>query len=258
MNFNYILFLLYLFSFILDVKGQDKIRIACVGNSITYGYGLQNPDVESYPAVLQKLLGDGYEVENFGVSARTLLQDGDYPYMKENKFKEALNFLPDIVTIKLGTNDSKSYNWKYHGHFKRDLNIMIDKFHSLKSHPKIYLCLPIPSDRKEWGISDSIIINGVIPYIKEVALERKLHVIDLYSALLPFYPQVYIDNVHPNKYGNVIIAEALYKEIIGDYLHSLLGNLVPSLNYDDLVIKLRETLPLSNGGFDIISGDVVN
>lgn len=245
--FNYIFFLLSVFPFVINAKGNDKIRIACVGNSITYGYGLENREIESYPAVLQRLLGDGYEVENFGVSARTLLNDGDYPYMTEKKFKEALNFRPDIVTIKLGTNDSKHYNWKHRENFKRDLNSMIDKFQSLSSHPKIYLCLPVPSEKKEWGISDSIIINGVIPYIKEVASERKLPVVDLYSALLPYYPQVYIDNVHPDKYGDIVIAETLYKEIIGESPYPTLGSFDQTLWYDEPAIQWEETLPLGNG-----------
>ena len=102
--------LLFLSLGVFTVKA-DNIKVACVGNSITEGFGLENPSVESYPAVLQSLLGNNYEVENFGLSARTLLMKGDLPYMKEQRFKDALEFLPDIVTIKLGTNDSKPYNW---------------------------------------------------------------------------------------------------------------------------------------------------
>ena len=95
-----------LFTFIVFSVKADNIKIACVGNSITEGFGLENPSQESYPAVLQSLLGYDYEVGNFGLSARTLLMKGDLPYMKEQRFKDALEFLPDIVTIKLGTNDS--------------------------------------------------------------------------------------------------------------------------------------------------------
>ena len=97
------IFLFLLFTFIVFTVKADNIKIACVGNSITEGFGLENPSQESYPAVLQSLLGDDYEVENFGLSARTLLMKGDLPYMKEQRFKDALEFLPDIVTIKLGT-----------------------------------------------------------------------------------------------------------------------------------------------------------
>ena len=82
------------------------VKIACVGNSITFGYALRNPMQDSYPSVLQRMLGDGYDVRNYGVSARTMLRKGDRPYFREKAFRDALDFRPDIVIIKLGTNDS--------------------------------------------------------------------------------------------------------------------------------------------------------
>jgi len=50
-----------------------KIKVACVGDSITFGSGIADRDNASYPAQLQKLLGDGFEVKNFGVSGRTMI-----------------------------------------------------------------------------------------------------------------------------------------------------------------------------------------
>ena len=72
----------------------------------TYGSGIKNQFQNSYPGVLSQLLGEGYDVRNFGISARVLLNKGDHPYMHEQKFRDLLAFQPDIVTIKLGTNDS--------------------------------------------------------------------------------------------------------------------------------------------------------
>ena len=46
---------------------QEKIKVACVGNSITYGIGVANPEVNAYPVKLQGMLGDKYEVGNFGM-----------------------------------------------------------------------------------------------------------------------------------------------------------------------------------------------
>lgn len=204
-----------LLAFIISFVKAGNIKIACVGNSITEGYGLEKPLVESYPAVLQSLLGDDYEVENFGLSARTLLMKGDLPYMKEQRFKDALEFLPDIVTIKLGTNDSKPHNWQHKDEFKHDLNTLLDSFSALPSSPRIYLCLPIPSENNAWGINDSIISNCIIPIIKEVAEERNISIIDLNTAMRPYYPNEYQDGVHPNKYGARIIAETIYKSITG-------------------------------------------
>ena len=48
------------------LSAQQRIKVACVGNSITYGTGLSDRATQSYPVKLQKLLGERYEVENFG------------------------------------------------------------------------------------------------------------------------------------------------------------------------------------------------
>ena len=199
----------------VSAHATDTLRVACVGNSITYGHGIPNREQCSYPAVLGRLLGSGYEVRNFGISARTLLMKGDRPYMNEPIYQEALAFNPDIVTIKLGTNDTKPFNWQYGGEFKDDLRTLIRSFQALSSHPRIILCTPIPGGREDWGINDSTLVASVIPYIREVADELSLEVVDLHTAFAPYQHLLY-DRVHPNADGAAVIAhviaEALLKE----------------------------------------------
>ena len=49
---------------------EGQIKVACVGDSITYGsYHITK---RNYPAVLSKMLGDGYCVNNFGFSGARL------------------------------------------------------------------------------------------------------------------------------------------------------------------------------------------
>ena len=84
---------------------------ACVGNSITFGYTIPEREKYSYPSQLQLLLGPGYEVANFGVPRMTALFSGDYPYVNTEAYRKSLEFNPDIVLLKLGTNDSKAVNW---------------------------------------------------------------------------------------------------------------------------------------------------
>jgi lysophospholipase L1-like esterase len=200
---------LLLFCCNLTFAQQKVIKVACVGNSITQGSGVKDQKNDSYPGVLGRLLGDGYEVHNFGFSGRTLLNKGDYPYMKEQMYQDALNYQPDIVTIKLGTNDSKPQNWKYKNEFKKDLTTMVKAFKALPSKPKIYLCLPVPAYAIQWGINDSIITHDVIPYIKTVARKMKVEVIDLNTPLGGF-PQYFPDHIHPNEAGAIRIAEELF------------------------------------------------
>src|ERR1700743_1835841 len=127
-------FITFCFSLLVTVAfAQSKIKVACVGNSITFGYGLKPG--EAYPTILQQLLGDKYEVSNFGISSRTLLRKGDKPYWNEAKYKEVLALNPDIVIIKLGTNDPKPQNWQYKDDFVKDYEDFIESFKQLPSHP---------------------------------------------------------------------------------------------------------------------------
>ncbi|MCS2571090.1 GDSL-type esterase/lipase family protein [Bacteroides ovatus] len=122
---------------------SEPIRVACIGNSITYGAFIPNREMNCYPAQLQAYLGDGYEVKNFGASGRTILSKGDYPYSETDTYKASLEYQPDIVLIKLGTNDTKPQNWKYKNEFKDNYQTLIDTYRNLKSHPRIILLTPI-------------------------------------------------------------------------------------------------------------------
>ena len=90
-----------------SLYAQSKtIRVAAIGNSITYGAGFDNPKHDSYPGQLQELLGKKYLVGNFGHSGATLLKKGHNPYFKTEEFKKAVDFNADIAIIHLGINDT--------------------------------------------------------------------------------------------------------------------------------------------------------
>ncbi len=210
----------------------DAVKVACIGNSITDGHGIDVATQFGYPALLQQMLGDNYWVKNFGVSARTMLNKGDNPYMNEMAWKDAVAFNPDIVIIKLGTNDSKPQNWQYGAEFKNDLKQMITTLHPdlaqpqkkkgkkskniLPAKPQIILCTPIPAFKSTWNINDSIIANSIIPIQQEVAREYGLQVIDLHTLFADKSDLVQSDGIHPNEKGvkrmAEIIAETLKKE----------------------------------------------
>ena len=191
---------------------KDAVRVACIGNSITFGAGIKNRSRDSYPSVLARMLGDSYWVRNFGVSARTMLNKGDHPYMNEPAYKNALAFNPNIVVIKLGTNDSKSFNWKYKADFMKDAQTMIDAFKGLPSQPKIYLCYPSKAYLTGDGINDDIISKEIIPMIKKLAKKNDLSVIDLHTAM-DGMPELFPDRIHPNEKGAQVMAKAVYQSI---------------------------------------------
>lgn len=197
---------------VVGLQAADTIRVACVGNSITFGANIKNRSTDSYPAVLGQLLGSNYEVKNFGLSGRTLLNKGDRPYMKEKTFRTALDYQPDIVVIKLGTNDTKPQNWQFQSEFKQDLTAMVDSFKALPSKPILFLCYPATAYAVTWGINDSIIMHGVMPYVKAVAKMERLKIIDLHKATAGM-PELFPDKIHPNEAGARILATTVYKVV---------------------------------------------
>ena len=192
---------------------EDAVRVACIGNSITDGHGIGMAPVNGYPAVLQKKLGEGYLVKNFGVSARTMMNKGDLPYMNELAWRDAQAFNPNIVVIKLGTNDSKTHNW-VHGadEFRQSMQAMIDTLKALPSKPKIYLCSPIPAFKDSWTINDSVIVNGEMPIIKKLAKKNKCQFIDLHTSYT-YGDMMQNDGIHPNAKGAAKMADIIFDAI---------------------------------------------
>jgi len=198
-------------------RAQDKptdtaTRVACVGDSITYGSGIKDLDHDSYPAQLQSMLGPTYAVKNFGVSGATLLKNGDKPYWKQKGFQAAKDFAPNIVVIKLGTNDTKPPNWKHSDEFLADAKALAQEFATLPSRPKIYLCHPVPAFPGNFGIRDEVIKNEVIPLIDQAANESGATIIDLYAPLAD-HADLFKDKVHPNAEGAKLIAEEVHKAL---------------------------------------------
>jgi lysophospholipase L1-like esterase len=78
------------------------VRIACVGDSITYGFGLPaaSRDALSYPGVLELNLPD-FEVLNFGNNGKTMTKRGNDPYWNTDDYEKALTSNPDIVVLML-------------------------------------------------------------------------------------------------------------------------------------------------------------
>ncbi|HVB02176.1 MAG TPA: GDSL-type esterase/lipase family protein [Chitinophagaceae bacterium] len=188
---------------------MQPIRVACVGNSITEGAGLGD---STYPKQLQVLLGKNYDVRNYGLGGRTLLKHGDIPYWKEQKFQEVQGWNPQIVIIMLGTNDTKPWNWKYAAEFIPDYKAFIEVFRKLPSHPRIWICDPVPVFRDNYGIRESVMKNEVIPDIAKISRAEKVPVIDMYKAEKGKGAH-FKDGVHPDGYGDSFLAEAAFKSI---------------------------------------------
>lgn len=190
----------------------QKIKVACVGNSITYGAYVINREKNNYPAQLQAYLGDKYEVKNFGVSATTALYKGLYPYVDTEKYRESLEYNPDIVIIKLGTNDANERNDAYRSTFPKDYRRLVDEYLNLPSHPQVILLTPVhcflPSNQ------DEVIKAEIIPVIEQTAYERNLDIVNLHNLFGDEWIEFLMpDKLHPSNIGAGMLAQKIYQYI---------------------------------------------
>lgn len=193
--------------FLAVVSNLDaaKIKVACVGDSITYGAAIKEREKNCYPAQLRNLLGEKYEVQNFGRNGATLLRKGDLPYRKTPQFKAATDFEPDIVVLKLGTNDSKPQNWRHWMEYGDDLRDMINYFEGLPSKPRVHVCVPVPVYRDRWGINEKTVAGMVAKLTRGVAREEGIGWINTDTALRG-HPEMFPDGIHPNAAGAKLMA----------------------------------------------------
>lgn len=78
-------------------KSENRTRIAVIGDSMVYGFGVENN--ETFSTILGKKLGEKYEVLNFGVSG----YGTDQYYLLLNT--TVLQYTPDVVVIEFYPND---------------------------------------------------------------------------------------------------------------------------------------------------------
>ena len=236
------LFLLSLLFFCSEIFAQEsKIKVACIGNSVTYGYELKDPLTQSYPAQMQKMLGEKYEVKNYGHSGATLLRKGHNPYYKTKEFTEALQLIPDIAIIQLGLNDTDPRDWNnYSNDFLGDYSWLIDTLRKTNPNVRVYICLMTPifndhprfrSGTRDWYWK----IQNLIP---EIAKVNHTGLIDLHTPFY-FHPNLFPDALHPNKEGAKIMAKTVYSALTGDY-----GGLqMPNVFANDMVLQRNKPIP---------------
>ena len=221
---------------VMTAVAGGKIKVACVGNSVTWGMTITDREKNCYPAQLQKMLGDKYEVRNFGHSGTTLLQHGHRPYVDQQEYQEALNFKADLVIIHLGLNDTNPRNWpEYSEEFNADYIRLIDSFRQANPKAKIWICLMTPifdrhprfeSGTRDWHAQ-------IQKHIRQVATATRVPLIDLNTPLYS-RPDLLADAIHPNAEGAKIIAETVYGALTGNY-----GGLALSPLYTDGMVIQR-------------------
>lgn len=209
------------------VAGGETLVVACVGDSITEGYGASDKNVYSYPAQLQKLLGKGFKVINCGKSASYVLSPESAYNVKKEKpelwypntsaYQSLMTSDADIVIVMLGTNDARSMTAKAaEEEFIADYKSLIEDIRGMKSSPEIYLSTMLPS------------VNGIVLHvqsttytlpdlIRSIGNELNLPVIETGSTLLDYCKVMlaYSDRLHPTDDSYPALAIHFYNSVFG-------------------------------------------
>ena len=196
-----------------------KRRIACIGDSITFGAGVTTTrDRDAWPYVLGRHLGDAFQVLNYGISGATAQVESEVLFKQYHDFiDDAVAAEPELYLFMLGTNDCKTVNWKRDA-FVRDYTHMLDRIRAGSPNAAIVLLCPpalFPFGRENvipFGMDKDVLQNEVVPLIKEIASRRGLAVIDLY-AFTDGHPEWFVDGCHPNAEGNEAIADYLFEQL---------------------------------------------
>ena len=203
----------------------DAPIIVALGDSITFGAGVaETRKTDCWEAKLEKLLGGSYQVLNYGVCGATLQNEGDQPYWnmpersQQGYPEAALALNPVIVIFMLGTNDTKPYNWN-RGRFEAQLDQRVKEIKAVPSVKRLilmcppYACPVDGADSVAFDVINETIRDDVNPIVKKCAEENGAECIDLY-ALTDGHSEYFADGVHPNSFGNRVIASAIAKVIL--------------------------------------------
>ena len=196
---------------------SGTIKVACVGDSLTYGYGLTHAD--SYPTVLQGLLGSDYVVQNFGSQGRTMtlgLTDTNMPdrsYYDTDIYRESLAFDADIVVLCLGTNDAWRVNMTTDAGktgYIAGLTALVNSYRDAGAD-EIYVCLP-PDCLKDSSYANmgDTIETHMIPLLREQASVLNYQLIDLFTPTKDQNSYFLSDQVHFLPSGYAAMANAVY------------------------------------------------
>ena len=213
----------------------QKVRVACIGDSITWGYAMTNRVEECYPSQLQRLLGDGYDVRNFGDSGSGVYSQPKrsksgwmpHPWRLGRQAAAAYAFKPDIVVSNLGINDASIFMNEFihgadgksvteRGLFRREYVDLLRAFESEDGLPRIILWRrlgPVGKRHNLKGTPDAFVMSEDL---ERVAAAVGAETLDLYGPLLPYAEtsDFAADGIHPEGGAQRVIAEITARQIL--------------------------------------------
>ena len=192
--------------------GHGAIKVAAVGDSLTYGYGLENRREEAYPSVLLDLLGSHYQVSNYGMSGRSLLSTSDYPYLQEKNAQSSLQSDADIVIIMIGSNDSRAAYWNKE-QFIKEYRAFAEAYLQMASQPEVFLVAPPHVPTSRFGLNNDIVRDELQAIVAETAADLGVHFVNL-SPITEGKMDYYSDGLHLTPLGNQVIAQEIFSALM--------------------------------------------
>lgn len=187
-----------------------QIKVACVGDSITYGHGTTGWPKNTYPAVLQGLLGEKYHVNNYGVSSFAVQVNADRSYRTLAHYEQSLAYDADFVVFMMGSNDSKPVNWVDEATFKADLLSLLKTY----GDAKIILCTPAAAFFLEGHTEGTtnhniqpLVVEKIAEVCRQVAAEEGYTLLDIHALTQGHSEWFEADGVHPSNEGAAAIAQ---------------------------------------------------
>ena len=199
---------------------EGQIKVACVGDSVTYGHSISSWKKNNYPALLGSMMGEEYHVCNFGVSGSTVQDSGDQPYTATGAYTQSLDYDADILVFMMGSNDSKPENWQGEEKFIEAYNKLLDSYLQKDKVPAVYLCT-VPTANFPEGVTEGLTnydiqpqyVEAVADIVREIAKERNLPLIEINNLTENRRDLFGKDNVHPNNDGAKAIAQEVFENI---------------------------------------------
>lgn len=208
---------------VYEVPLEGDVRIACVGDSVTYGHGISGWVSNNYPKQLDTLFGEGYCVNNYGHSGATVQGTGDQPYITYNEYDKSLEFDADIIIFMMGSNDSKPENWRGADAFRQQYLQRLSEYKEDNADVRIILCTPPTAHYPEGEVDgltnydiDPAIVEEIADIVRSIAAEEGYELIDINDLTEGRRDYFLTDNVHPNNSGASLIAQTVYNYLIAN------------------------------------------
>lgn len=186
------------------------MRIAALGDSITYGYGVCRKDV--WTALLQEKMG--HEVMNFGISGDTTAG------MLARFNAHVLPEKPQVLILIGGSNDLLMGLDPVHA----SANLKTIIYEALHARMHIYVGLPFTPSLEVDAFGD--FSKDLLPAFleKRRQLEENLQAFGQTGHFTFFNlehaiqgnPSLYLDSLHLNGEGNRVMADYIYRQLRGE------------------------------------------